>query len=444
MGGELCESAHVTNEAPDRPRLVHAMAQKRWLRVALLVAVLLRVLAFWVVTQHPERAISPDSPAYLELSRHFVEAFVAADAEYRSDSVRRTPGYPLFCHLWFRLFTDSVTSILVAQNVLSLICVGIVFVLARRMVGPEAASWAAVLVAMDPLAITYSNMIRNEVLFTVVLALGVLQWHSSLTRPHAASVAAVGLLFGLATLVRPVTTYLILFLVPADMWLRRRRAANALIGVWMIAGFLIPVGGWIARNHQLTGHAVISSIEDENLLHYRVAGAVAEENGEKRTVVAQRLLAEAARLPAGSMPSVAVAFDKSTVLRLLAQYPYGVAVSTIRGFGHLLFGPGTGSLNQLLFDKGDEGAFVISSSLAAYLLVVYLGLAVGVVCLTRQGRSEPLVLLGTIVVYTVLICSGPEGYSRFRAPLMPLFAIVAGGGFASLGDLGNVFRFSPR
>ena len=165
------------------------MAQRGGFASRSLVAVLLRVLVFWVVTQHPERAISPDSPTYLELSRHFAQAYVTADAEYRSASLRRTPGYPLFCHLWFRLFGDSVTSILIAQNVLSLICVARRFVLARRSSAQTAANWAAVLVAMDPLAITYSNLIRNEVLFTAVLALGALQWHASLARPHARQVS---------------------------------------------------------------------------------------------------------------------------------------------------------------------------------------------------------------------------------------------------------------
>ena len=80
-----------------------------------------------------------------------------------------------------------------------------------------------------------------------------------------AAVAGAGLVFGLATLIRPVTSYLILLIVPADMWLRRRRAASVLMSVWMLVGFAAPVGGWMLRNHQLTGKAVVSSIQDYNL-----------------------------------------------------------------------------------------------------------------------------------------------------------------------------------
>ena len=54
-----------------------------WFRLALALAVLLRVALFWVVTQHPERAMSPDSALYLELSRHFSDAYLSADAEFR-------------------------------------------------------------------------------------------------------------------------------------------------------------------------------------------------------------------------------------------------------------------------------------------------------------------------------------------------------------------------
>ena len=109
-----------------------------------------------------------------------------------------------------------------------------------------------------------------------------------------------------------------------------------------------------------------------------------------------------------------------------------LAVSAIRGLGRLLFGPGTAAFNQLLFGNVSE-VLLVWSLLSGYVLILYLGVAAGVASLIGQRRKEPLVLLGVIVLYTALISSGPEAYSRFRTPLMPPFAILAGVGFASLG-----------
>jgi 4-amino-4-deoxy-L-arabinose transferase-like glycosyltransferase len=401
------------------------------MRLAILFAIAVRLVVFSIVALHPERAMSPDSPLYVELGRHFADAYVTNDSAYHSTSVLRTPGYPLFCYLWFRVLGDSVTSILVAQNVVSLVSVFVVFVLTRRLVGRTAAGWAAVLVSMDPLAITYANMIRNEVFFSAVLALAALQWHRSLGQTRLAGVAAAGLLFGLATLVRPITTYLILFLLPADVYLRRNRQLSAAMSVWLLAGFLTPVGGWIARNHEVTGQLTVSSIQAQNLLVYRAAGAIAEETGESRSAVAQRI--------AGSSTSQQVAIagdpdglDAARALTLLVEHPYGAAASTIRGLGRVLFGPGTAGLSQLLFDKSTSATRWLWLPLAGYVAVLYIGLAVGLMSVLRQRKAEALVLLGTIVLYTLLFSSGPEAYSRFRAPLVPLASVVAGLGLAML------------
>ena len=80
--------------------------------------------------------------------------------------------------------------------------------LTNGLVGSRAAKYgAAVIVALDPLAMTYANMIRNEMFFTTLLVVGTMLWQASLARSRKAAVAGAGLVFGLATLIRPVTSY---------------------------------------------------------------------------------------------------------------------------------------------------------------------------------------------------------------------------------------------
>jgi hypothetical protein len=241
-----------------------------------------------------------------------------------------------------------------------------------------------------------------------------------------------GLFFAVATLVRPVTTYLILFLIPADIWLRYRGAGRAAMTVWIVVGFLVPLGGWAARNSSLTGAAVISSVESENLLYQRAAGAIAEETRQTRVIVAERLRLETGTPPVGAVTSgETLKSDAALALRLLLRHPYGALMSTMRGMGRLLVGPGTTSFTEVT-TGGRANGFLVRWLLAGYLAIMYLGVTIGVVGLVGRRLREPLVVVGVVLVYLVLISSGPEAYSRFRAPVMPLFAVLAGIGLANL------------
>jgi hypothetical protein len=203
---------------------------------------------------------------------------------------------------------------------------------------------------------------------------------------------------------------------------------------------MAPIGGWMTRNHQLSGRSTLSSIAEYNLLYYRVAGAIAEETGETRTAVASRLSAPDSSVPdrlrlEEPLPRMATA----DMLRLLADHPYGAAMSMMRGMVRMLFGPGTAGLNQLFYGKSSKPGLFVAPLLASHMFILYFAMGVGLIVLTRQRSVEPLVLVGAVVVYSVLVSAGPEAYSRFRAPLIPLFAIVSGVGLTRVdGVLGSM------
>ena len=66
---------------------------------------------------------------------------------------------------------------------------------------------------------------------------------------------------------------------------------------------------------------------------------------------------------------------------------------------------------------------------------MYLGLLAGIALLIVQRRADLLIPIGAIAIYLVLVSSGPPAYSRFRAPVMPFFAVVAGYGYAHRADV---------
>jgi hypothetical protein len=193
----------------------------------------------------------------------------------------------------------------------------------------------------------------------------------------------------------------------------------------------VPIGGWVARNHGVAGSWTISSAEQVNLLYYSAAGAVAEETGEPRGDVAARMqMSLASTNPNPARRSTGA--SRATALSILIHHPQGAAVSSSRGLARLLFGPGTSEVRQLLAGKRGARLPLLSWPLAGYLLVLYLAVAAGVVRLIRTRNRPATVVLGSVALYFLMICTSPVAYSRFRAPLMPLFAIVAAIGIADV------------
>ena len=63
----------------------------------------------------------------------------------------------------------------------------------------------------------------------------------------------------------------------------------------------------------------------------------------------------------------------------------------------------------------------------------YLGALMGIRELWRLKQPGPLILAGVFILYFLLISAGPEANTRFRVPIMPFVAVLAGFGFARGG-----------
>lgn len=392
----------------------------------------LRATLYWNVAQHVETAISPDSELYLDLGRHFSAAYIDSLPDHQADSLRRTPGYPLFCIFCVHFLGDRITSILVVQVVISTVTILATFVLASRLASSHVALVASLFLALEPLSITYTNYVRPETLFTFVLVCGTIAWVHSLDHEVRWYCCGVGFLLGVTVLIRPVTTYMAPFLCLADFFLRRRQVGRFALSACLCLGCVAPAGLWAARNHDLFDHFMISSIEGTNLFYYRAAGAIAEEQGHARLEVADILNARyRAELAACTNPAEMSAMEARLGKDLLWQHPWGFAVSTWKGGMRMLFGPGPAALAMLVKGRAEGKARdqkVLRTVLAFHLLLLYLLMAVGLYRWVRERRKQALIVIGIVLFYLLLVCAGPEAYSRFRLPMMPLLVIPVAAG----------------
>jgi hypothetical protein len=252
------------------PVCLHIMFPKpfyKHLLPALLAGLGLRLFFIWRFPFY-----SGDTAYYEELARnwlyHGVYGFYSYGRILASDA--RAPGYPAFLAGIYFLAGTGRRAVMVAQAIVDLATCVLATGIAARLAAdapdaargrtPAAALW---LTALCPFTANYAAVPLTEVLATFLTTLALLIFLSpagmaidriSLNRDLLRTAKiwfAGGLVVGFGTLVRPETP-LLFASVLIVLWLRYRRPANwkrlMLATLWMIAGLLLPLTPWAARN----------------------------------------------------------------------------------------------------------------------------------------------------------------------------------------------------
>jgi 4-amino-4-deoxy-L-arabinose transferase-like glycosyltransferase len=174
--------------------------------------------------------------------------------------VIRTPGYPAFVAVVYRLFGASTLPVAIAQAlVFALICL-IVYALARRIAGEKTATVAAFMTALFPPLPYYGALVLTEVWTTFVLMAAMLVCVRAVQRGRTRDFMIAGLLFSGTTLVRPAFVLLpfglaiaMPLLVPSER--NRRRAGQWATLAAVAAITMVP---WFTYNYVYLGRFTLS------------------------------------------------------------------------------------------------------------------------------------------------------------------------------------------
>lgn len=203
----------------------------------------------------------PDSELYLKYATTIDEG---TRFEVGGDRARRTPGYPLFIVIGWRLFGHSDRGVLFLQ---ALVSTGTAFAVYRISRHGESlglaggtAGFALTFAVFDPYAIVLSGMILSETTAALLLTLTGWCGLSSCTSGGRWSSRFMGVFGALAILVRP--SALVLFVLgSAWLWwftVDRLRARGSAIRC--LTWFAIVMAPWWARNFADQGTFVATTL----------------------------------------------------------------------------------------------------------------------------------------------------------------------------------------
>jgi 4-amino-4-deoxy-L-arabinose transferase-like glycosyltransferase len=262
-----------------------AMVARQTVCVLFLIQALVVIAV--VVRAHPW--VTGDSMRYVALAELLQEGQgfgLIVDGEYEPEGWRM-PGYPVFIAASRILFGESLLPIIIAQGVLFLVSVWLVYRAAWKLFGQPMAIVFLALSSAYPFVAYNVGQISAEIptVFLVALAFFLLTLETS----WAAS--ATGAAFGLAAYFRP--NLFLLGLVVAAAYLLANRRAHAKAGL-IALGTVAAVLPWTVRNYTVfgrftptpvikgTGHSTLlatwqSRVPVSSLVDYGMRGSVTDE-----------------------------------------------------------------------------------------------------------------------------------------------------------------------
>lgn len=424
--------------------------------LALLFALVLGIIAALAIERAgPERRWAPDSPGYVGPARALLSFGRFSESPERPDrpEVLRTPGYPVFLAAVWSVVGVSPLAAALAQVGLGLLTIALAARLSRQLGGSAAVT--AWLLALDATLFLYTQKLLSETLFTFALlvtaslALRAAQRDGSLPRGLFVGLAAAATAF-----VRPVAYYLgpllalaLLFLLP--------RSKRLPVAAGVLLGWAALVAPWHARNLQVNDTSDFSVVGSINLALCRAADVVALRDGvsyeEGRARILQAV-GDTTDLWRGScgteLRRVAVATALSEPLLWLRAsgreaarmllIPGESGLSELAGWRELDGGP-IGDLSRMSASawrarwfETEPARLALAGALGLHWFLLASLAGCGVFRATRQqSGSVALVVLVIAVTLAIPALAGCGLYSRFRAPIDPLLAVLAGVGAIS-------------
>ncbi len=397
------------------------------------LAMLTSCLFFWRF----HNFYAPDSSTYVTPAANILAGHGFINSAGYPET-NRTPGYPLLIlpFLWVHI---DLKYLIIFQHLLRVLIVLATTAFAFRFTGSRRAGLlTGILLCLDLPLLESANTLLTEIFFagTLAVILWLLWTESGRSEKPGICCFAAGILSGASALIRPAN---ILFFLPAAAYLLlARRCFRFRSALSFVLAFVCLPLTWAIRNYYETGYFTVSSISGASMLLYRAAGVLAINDPgdfsaslEKRQTQLQIQACEDIRSLYGRDCSQVTIPEKSEYYSrlgrtIILEHPVAYAKVVLHGDAEMILGGGLARLREMTGISPRAGMIL----LLIYTFPIFCFAIVGLLAFWNKNR-QLFTLIFLVSLYFGAICGGAETYSRFRVPVMPLYAFSAAVGLDS-------------
>lgn len=435
----------------------------KYVLIILSLCVGLRLIFFglvqpWNPQVEEEVVLVADSVEYHQLATTLIENHRFARGDDEPPDARRTPGYPLFIASIYSLFGQRPWTVLFIQSLVDTMSCFILILTIARLFDQRVALISGFFYALNPSLILFSSRLLTEVpfvfLFVLAFYLFSVGYKAESQRVALTAYGVSFALMGLATLVRPMSQFMPIFLVfffIVVLWRQPKLAIQ--YSVLAVAVFLLVLSPWMGRNYINFGSYSLSTIGSAGLLGWYVGPMEESRRGQDAKTVKAALraeveqLAEADDIAAGQLNEERrAAYSKMLAVSYIKSNPIGFGKVYLRGIVRAFANIATSDYSRALrlsstpldirssnaaelaikfFQEKGRNELIIAGLVVPYLLVSYFGIAAGLfVCWKRYDKGALLFSL-LVAFYLVAVAAG-AGLGRYTIPSIPFYLPFVG------------------
>ncbi|OFW82258.1 MAG: hypothetical protein A2201_05515 [Alicyclobacillus sp. RIFOXYA1_FULL_53_8] len=406
-----------------------------WSAIAWIIALNLVIRGGWLLYMHP-----PQSSDFLWYFREAVSIDQGHGYTFDGRPTAYWPvGYVYFLSLLFRTTGISLAAGLIANAILSVGIVVLVYMVTLRVTESRAvAAAAAIGYTLLPSQIAWNSILGSEELFTFLLYLSLYVYlmATETSRLWGRLAVSAGLM-GMACVVRPTVELFPFFLLAYEWWIQRLRFRQALLKVLVFTAIMfLTVSPVTIRNYTVMHHFVLVSTN----------GGVNLWQGTKVND-GYYWSKNPAINPLYKLETHEVLRDqvgKKLFEEYVVQHP---RLFVLNGF-QKIFALYKDDRSVFYFFHNvnmphwEGRLYVLAQRFSTSVYLLWMAVAVvGFLTMAfRRMKVRPSVmLLLTFVVYNTAVFFVFPAWDRFRYPMMPLFAVEFGLGVIWLGRLFGLF-----
>lgn len=327
-----------------------------------------------------------------------------------SPGAMKAPGYPIFIAAARLASGDRLVTAILLQCLAGAAAALIAAALAARFFGERAGLVAGALVALDPASVLIANCLLSDVPFTFLILLGAWLTIRSFDSPALRWPLAAGFVFVLATLARPIGVFAPFlaapFLFVADRAARHSPGRRALRLAIFLLPWILGVVAWAARGADVSRFRDAARLFDWYLISLRETTA-----GKAFRGVAALLFESGSSLFAELL-----GLESKRVVLLSDSVEGGMA----------------GAIRRAFVGRAWQQIAFLAGTLAV-LAATYGGMLASLRPV-RAARPRVAVFYLIATAAALVAVSSLWGTMRYRVPIMPFFAIFAGGGLVALAE----------